>query len=375
MPDEARTFGMESLFRQFGIYSYVGQLYEPVDKSMLLYYREVKDGQILEEGITEAGSMASFIAAGTSYATHGIDMLPFFIFYSMFGFQRVGDLIWAAADQRTRGFLLGATSGRTTLMGEGLQHEDGHSLVLASVVPNLLAYDPAFAYELAVIIRDGMKRMYTERQDIFYYITLYNENYPMPPMPAGAEEGILKGLYKLRPAPPGREDVPDNRPRIHLFGSGSLLREAMRAQEILAERYGVAAELWSAPSYKELRRDALEVERWNMLHPEAEPRKPYVVGLFEGDDNPIVAVTDYMKLVPDQIAPWLPGKLYSLGTDGFGRSETREVIRRFFEVDAECVVIAALHQLARWGRIDRSVVTKAIGELGVDPEKLDPLVS
>jgi pyruvate dehydrogenase E1 component len=375
VPDEARTFGMESLFRQFGIYTYVGQLYEPVDKSMLLYYREVKDGQILEEGITEAGSMASFIAAGTSYATHGIDMLPFFIFYSMFGFQRVGDLIWAAADQRTRGFLLGATSGRTTLMGEGLQHEDGHSHVLASVVPNLLAYDPAFAYELAVIIRDGMKRMYTERQDIFYYITLYNENYPMPPMPAGAEEGILKGLYKLRPAPPGREDVPDERPRIHLFGSGSLLREAMRAQEILAERYGVAAELWSAPSYKELRRDALEAERWNMLHPEAEPRKPYVVSLFEGDDNPIVAVTDYMKLVPDQIAPWLPGKLYSLGTDGFGRSETREAIRRFFEVDAECVVIAALHQLARWGRIDHSVVTKAIGELGVDPEKLDPMVS
>jgi pyruvate dehydrogenase E1 component len=375
VPDEARTFGMESLFRQFGIYSHVGQLYEPVDKSMLLYYREVKDGQILEEGITEAGSMASFIAAGTSYATHGIDMLPFFIFYSMFGFQRVGDLIWAAADQRTRGFLLGATSGRTTLMGEGLQHEDGHSLVLASVVPNLLAYDPAFAYELAVVLRDGMKRMYTERQDVFYYVTLYNENYPMPPMPAGAEEGILKGLYKLRPAPPGREDVPDERPRLHLFGSGSLLREAMRAQEILAERYGVAAELWSAPSYKELRRDALEAERWNMLHPEAEPRKPYVVGLFEGDDTPIVAVTDYMKLVPDQIAPWLPGKLYSLGTDGFGRSETREAIRRFFEVDAECVVIAALHQLARWGRIDRSVVTKAIGELGVDPEKLDPLVS
>jgi pyruvate dehydrogenase E1 component len=375
VPDEARTFGMESLFRQFGIYSHVGQLYEPVDKSMLLYYREVTDGQILEEGITEAGSMASFIAAGTSYATHGIDMLPFFIFYSMFGFQRVGDLIWAAADQRTRGFLLGATSGRTTLMGEGLQHEDGHSHVLASVVPNLLAYDPAFAYELAVIIRDGMKRMYTERQDVFYYITLYNENYPMPPMPAGAEEGILKGLYKLRPAPPGREDVPDERPRLHLFGSGSLLREAMRAQEILAERYGVAAELWSAPSYKELRRDALEAERWNMLHPDQEPRKPYVAGLFEGDDNPIVAVSDYMKLVPDQIAPWLPGKLYSLGTDGFGRSETREALRRFFEVDAEHVVIAALHQLARWGRIDRSVVTRAIGELGLDPEKLDPMVS
>ena len=374
VPDEARTFGMESLFRQFGIYSHVGQLYEPVDKSMLLYYREATDGQILEEGITEAGSMASFIAAGTSYATHGIDMLPFFIFYSMFGFQRVGDLIWAAADQRTRGFLLGATSGRTTLMGEGLQHEDGHSLVLASVVPNLLAYDPAFAYELAVIIRDGLQRMYTNREDVFYYITLYNENYPMPPMPEGAEEGILKGLYKFRPAPPPAAGATD-RPRIHLFGSGSLLREAMRAQEILAERYGVAAELWSAPSYKELRREALEVERWNLLHPDQEPRKPYVVQLFEGDDNPIVAVTDYMRLVPDQIAPWLPGKLYSLGTDGFGRSDTREALRRFFEVDAESVVLAALHQLAKWGRIDRAVAQRAIGELGLDPEKLDPLTS
>ena len=376
VPDEARTFGMESLFRQFGIYSHVGQLYEPVDKSMLLYYREATDGQILEEGITEAGSMASFIAAGTSYATHGIDMLPFFIFYSMFGFQRVGDLIWAAADQRTRGFLLGATSGRTTLIGEGLQHEDGHSLVLASVVPNLLAYDPAFAYELAVIVRDGMKRMYTERQDVFYYITLYNENYPMPPMaPAdGVEEGILKGLYRFRPAAAAEGDQ-DNRPRLHIFGSGSLLREAMRAQEILAERYGVAADLWSATSYKELRRDALEAERWNLLHPDQEPRKPYVVGLFEGDDHPIVAVTDYMKLVPDQITHWLPGRVYTLGTDGFGRSETRDAIRRFFEVDAACIVIAALHQLARWGRIDRAVIGRAIGELGVDPEKLDPMVS
>jgi pyruvate dehydrogenase E1 component len=371
VPDEARTFGMESLFRQFGIYSHVGQLYEPVDKSMLLYYREVTDGQILEEGITEAGSMASFIAAGTSYATHGIDMLPFFIFYSMFGFQRVGDLIWAAADQRTRGFLLGATAGRTTLMGEGLQHEDGHSLVMASVVPNLLAYDPAFAYELAVIIRDGLKRMYTNREDVFYYITLYNENYPMPPIPAGAEEGILKGLYKFRPAPEG----PGDRPRIHLFGSGSLLREAMRAQEMLAQRYGVAADLWSAPSYKEVRRDALEAERWNLLHPDQEPRKPYVVQLFEGDDNPIVAVTDYMRLVPDQIAPWLPGRLYSLGTDGFGRSDTREALRRFFEVDAESIVLASLHQLSRWGRVDRAVVRRAIDELGIDPEKLDPLIS
>jgi pyruvate dehydrogenase E1 component len=342
---------------------------------MLLYYREVTDGQILEEGITEAGSMASFIAAGTSYATHGIDMLPFFIFYSMFGFQRVGDLIWAAADQRTRGFLLGATAGRTTLMGEGLQHEDGHSLVLASVVPNLLAYDPAFAYELAVIIRDGLKRMYTNREDVFYYVTLYNENYPMPPIPAGAEEGILKGLYKFLPAPAPEGDRPEDRPRLHLFGSGSLMREAMRAQEILAQRYGVAADLWSAPSYKEVRRDALEAERWNLLHPDQEPRKPYVVQLFEGDDNPIVAVSDYMRLVPDQIAPWLPDRLYALGTDGFGRSDTREALRRFFEVDAECVVLASLHELSRRGRIDRAVVRRAIDELGIDPEKLDPLIS
>jgi pyruvate dehydrogenase E1 component len=368
VPDEARTFGMESLFREFGIYSHVGQLYEPVDKSMLLYYREVKDGQILEEGITEAGSMSDFIAAGTSYATHGIDAIPFFIFYSMFGFQRVGDLIWAAADQRTRGFLLGATAGRTTLNGEGLQHEDGHSHVLASVVPNLLAYDPAYAYELATIIKDGLRRMYQEREDIFYYITLMNENYPMPPMPRdqpGVEEGILKGLYKFKAAP---EEMGD-KPRVHLIGSGSLHREALRAQQILAERFGVAAEVWSATSYKELRRDALETERWNMLHPDQEPRKPYVVSLFEGDDRPIIAVSDYMKLVPDQIARWLPGRFYPLGTDGFGRSETREALRRFFEVDAESVAIAALVQLARRGEIEAARVRQAIEELGVDPEK------
>jgi pyruvate dehydrogenase E1 component len=371
VPDEARTFGMESLFRQFGIYSHVEQLYEPVDKAMLLYYREATDGQILEEGITEAGSVASFIAAGSSYATHGIDMIPFFIFYSMFGFQRIGDLIWAAADQRTRGFLLGATSGRTTLNGEGLQHEDGHSHVLASVVPNLLAYDPAYAFELAVIIRDGLKRMFTDREDIFYYITLYNENYPMPPMPAGAEEGILKGLYKLKPAPEGD----GNRPRLHLLGSGSLLREALRAQEILAERFGVAADVWSATSYKELRRDALAADRWNLLHPDQEPRKPYVVQLFEGDDRPIVAVTDYMKLVPDMISRWLPGRLLPLGTDGFGRSDTRDALRRFFEVDAEFVVVAALWQLAQRGAVDRCQVKRAIDELGVDPAKLDPLIS
>jgi pyruvate dehydrogenase E1 component len=392
VPDEARTFGMESLFRQFGIYCHVGQNYEPVDKGMLLYYREAQDGQILEEGITEAGSMASFVAAGTSYATHGKDMIPFFIFYSMFGFQRIGDLIWAAADQRTKGFLLGGTSGRTTLNGEGLQHEDGHSHVLASTVPNLASYDPAFAYELAVIIREGLRRMYREREDVFYYITLYNENYPMPPKPEGVDEGILKGLYKFRAAPeapaPGEPpgEAPGKpagagrkaggkeppRPRAHLLGSGSLLREALRAQEILAERYGVAADVWSATSYKELRRDALEAERWNMLHPDQEPRVPYVVSLFAGEDTPLVAVSDFMKAVPDQIARWLPGRLFSLGTDGFGRSDTREALRRFFEVDAESIVVATLYSLAQRGAVDRKLVTQAIGDLGVDPEKANP---
>jgi pyruvate dehydrogenase E1 component len=290
----------------------------------------------------------------------------------MFGFQRVGDLIWAAADQRTRGFLLGATSGRTTLNGEGLQHEDGHSHVLASVVPNLRAYDPAFAYEIAVIIRDGMKRMFEDREDIFYYITLYNENYRMPPKPEGADEGILKGLYKLQPAADSR-DNPGDKPRVHLLGSGSLLREALRAQQILADRYGVAADVWSATSYKQLRADALEAERWSMLHPGEEPRKPYVVELFAADQLPIIAVSDYLKSVPDQIARWLPGRFFSLGTDGFGRSDTREALRRFFEVDAESVVVAALHQLAERGLIDRSVPARALGELGIDPEKPYPL--
>jgi len=377
VPDEARTFGMESLFRQFGIYSHAGQVYEPVDRSMLLYYREAKDGQILEEGITEAGSMASFIAAGSAYATHGIDMIPFFIFYSMFGFQRIGDLIWAAADQRTRGFLLGATSGRTTLNGEGLQHEDGHSHVLASTVPNLVTYDPAFAYEIAVIIEDGLKRMYRDREDIFYYITLCNENYPMPEKPAGVDSGILKGLYKFKPA---TNPEVDPARKVHLLGSGSLLREAVRAQGILAEQFGVAADVWSATSYKELRREALEVERWNLLHPGEEPRKPYVAQLFEGEEGPVIAVSDFMKLVPDQIARWLPGRFYSLGTDGFGRSETREALRRFFEVDAECIALAALGQLAARGvggsgGIQRSTVAQAVHELGIDPDKLDPLTS
>ncbi len=375
VPDEARTFGMESMFRQFGIYSHVGQTYEPVDAGMLLYYKEAKDGQILEEGITEAGSFASFNAAGTSYATHGVDMVPFFIFYSMFGFQRIGDLIWAFADQRGRGFLCGATAGRTTLNGEGLQHEDGHSHVLAGVVPNCVTYDPAYAYEIAVIVRDGLRRMYVEREDVFYYLTLYNENYEMPPRPEGADEGILKGLYPLRPAPEVVAGEGGEAPRAQLFGSGTLLREAIRAQGLLAEHYGVAAQVWSATSYKELRRDALECERWNRLHPGEERRVPYVTRVLEGHDGPVVAVTDFMKMVPDQVARWVPNGLTPLGTDGFGRSETRESLRRFFEVDAELIVLATLVRLAEAGKIDPAVPARALDELGIDPSKPNPVTS
>jgi len=372
VPDEARTFGMESMFRQFGIYSSIGQLYEPVDARMLLYYKEATDGQILEEGITEAGSFASFTAAGTAYATHGVDMIPFFIFYSMFGFQRVGDLAWAFGDLRGRGFLCGATAGRTTLNGEGLQHEDGHSHVLASVIPNLLTYDPAYAYELAVIVRDGLRRMYEEREDVFYYLTLYNENYEMPAKPEGAEEGILKGLYRLPLADLG---LPEGAPRVQLFGSGTILRSALGARALLAERYGVAADVWSATSYKELRREALECERWNRLHPGAEQRVPYVTRVLDGAAGPVVAVTDYLKVVPDQIARWVPNDLTPLGTDGYGRSDTRPALRRFFEVDAENVALAALVELANRGVVDRSLPAQAVGELGIDPEKPNPAKS
>jgi pyruvate dehydrogenase E1 component len=374
IPDEARTFGMDAFFKPFGIYSNVGQLYEPVDAKTLLAYREAKNGQVFEEGITEAGSMSSFIAAGTSYATHGIPMVPFFTFYSMFGFQRIGDLIWAAADSRARGFLLGGTAGRTTLAGEGLQHQDGHSHVLASTVPTVQAYDPAFAYELAVIIQDGMRRMFEAGEDIMYYITLYNEAYPMLAAPGDVQEGILRGLYKLRGAPEsnGKAGSRLKTSRVHLFGSGSLLREAMRAQEILAERYGVQADVWSATSYKELRRDALDTERWNMLHPTEEPRKSYVERLLQGEQGLFVAVSDYMKLAPDMISRWVPGGLQPLGTDGFGRSDDRRSLRRFFEVDAECVTVGVLWKLAQRGEINPRQVATAIRELGIDPEKANP---
>jgi pyruvate dehydrogenase E1 component len=372
IPDEARTFGMDPFFATYKIYSYVDQQYEPVDAEyQASAYREAMDGQILEEGITEAGAISSFIAAGTAYATHGVPTIPFYIFYSMFGYQRVGDLIWAAADSRTRGFLLGATAGRTTLNGEGLQHEDGHSHVLTSVVPNLVTYDPAFAYELAVILRDGIRRMYEDvKEDIFYYITLYNDNYSMLPMPEGVTEGILKGLYKLRPA---KVKPSAAKAKAHLFGSGPILMHALKAQDLLAEHFGVAADVWSATSYKELRREALDVERWNLLHPLEKPRQSYLESVLANEEGVFVAASDYMRLVPDMISRWVPGGLYPLGTDGFGRSDTRAALRRHFEVDAECITVAALYQLARRGAVKPSAVQDALKKLGVDPEKVNTM--
>ena len=366
IPDEARTFGMDALFRQIGIYSPKGQLYEPVDRETLLYYNEVKDGQILEEGITEAGAMSSFIAAGTAYANLGINMIPFYFYYSMFGFQRIGDLMWAAGDSKAKGFLFGATAGRTTLNGEGLQHQDGHSHILASTIPTLLTYDPGFGYELAVIIRDGLRRLYAEGEEYFYYLTLYNENYEMPEMPEGVEEGILKGLYRLKAAPKGK------RHKAHIFASGPLLREALRAQEILAEQFDVSADVWSATSYKLLRGDALRVKRWNMLHPTAPKKQSYLESTLQNEEGVFVAVSDYMKMVPDQVAPWIPGGLTSLGTDGFGRSDTRANLRRFFEVDAELAVIATLSALYQKGSLAGETVEAAIKKLGIDPEKSFP---
>jgi len=370
VPDEARTFGMDGLFKQVGIYSSVGQLYEPVDKNQLLYYKEAKDGQILEEGITEAGSMSSFIAAGSAYANHGVSTIPFYIYYSMFGFQRIGDLIWAAGDMRARGFLLGGTAGRTTLNGEGLQHEDGHSHVHAYTVPNVVAYDPAYAYELATIIKDGIRRMYGDGEDVFFYITLMNENYEHPPMPDGSEEGILKGAYKLSSGPAKKDS-----PRATLFGSGTILNEVVKAQEILGEKYGISADVFSVTSYKELYRDALACDRWNMLNSEKEQRVPYVSELVDKKTDVLVAASDYMKVLPDSISRWLPVPLHSLGTDGFGRSETRESLRDFFEVDARYIVLAVLHKLARLGKLDAKVPAAAMKDLGIDPDKRNPHTS
>ncbi len=366
VPDEARTFGMEALFRQVGIYSHVGQKYEPVDMDTLLYYKEAQDGQILEEGITEAGSMSSFIAAGTAYATHGINTIPFFIFYSMFGFQRVADLIWAGADSRTRGFVLGATAGRTTLAGEGLQHQDGHSHVFSVSVPNCISYDPAFAYELSVIIQDGIRRMYKNQESIFYYLTVMNEQYEMPPMPAGSKEGILKGLYRFSTA-----SNPKAKLKAQLLGSGAILNEVIAAQKLL-EKYGVAADVWSVTSYQELYRDGHACERWNMLHPTETPRVPYVTQCFKDAAGVIIAASDYLKILPDSLDRWLPRRVRSLGTDGFGRSEDRTDLRNFFEVDARFVALATLAELAQDGQIDRSVVAQAIKDFGIDAEKSNP---
>jgi pyruvate dehydrogenase E1 component len=372
IPDEARTFGMEALFRQVGIYSSVGQLYEPVDMDTLLYYKEIKNGQILEEGITESGSMCSFIAAGTAYANHGINTIPFFIYYSMFGFQRIGDLIWAAADMRTRGFLIGGTAGRTTLAGEGLQHQDGHSHVLALPVPNLVAYDPAFAYEIAVIIQDGIKRMYIDQESIFYYLTVTNEPLPMPEMPkeANVREGILRGLYRFKTS-----DASDKKLRVQLLGSGTIMYEVLKAQTILKDKYGVAADVWSVTSYKELYRNANDCERWNMLHPGESPKMPYVTQTLKDAPGPFIAASDYMKVLPESLAKWVPGQFVSLGTDGFGRSESRVALRDFFEVDAKHIVLATLGALAREKKISIDVVKQAIRDLGIDQEKVNPAIS
>ena len=370
IPDEARTFGLDALFREVKIYAPFGQQYEPVDASLLLSYQEAKTGRLLMEGITEAGGMGSITAAGTAYATWGQPMIPFFIFYSMFGFQRVGDLIWSFGDQRGRGFMLGATAGRTTLQGEGLQHCDGHSHVLASVVPNCRTYDPAFAYELAVIIQDGLDRMYgPEPEDCFYYITLYNENFSMPAMPEGVEDGIVRGLYRYREA---SATTAASASRAQILASGTAMRAALEAQDLLAAQYDVAADVWSATSYKQLREDALSVERWNRLHPHDAPQVSYVVEQLGNADGPIVAVTDFMKSVPDQIGRFVPQPFIPLGTDGFGFSDTRPALREHFEVDAAHIVVAVLDGLATQGAISRDVVADAIKQLAVDTDRVDP---
>ena len=370
VPDESRTFGMEGMFRQIGIYAHAGQLYEPVDSEQLMYYKEAQDGQILEEGITEAGSMASFIAAGTSYSNHGINMIPFFIYYSMFGFQRIGDLIWAAADMRTKGFMIGGTAGRTTLNGEGLQHQDGHSLLNAMAFPTVRSYDPAFNYETAVIVMEGLKRLYQEGETAIYYITVENENYEMPAMPDNAEEGIVQGIYKLtdRDAGPGR-------PRVQLLGSGAILRSVLEAQELLAQEFDVSSTAWSVTSYNQLRRDASDCQRWNMLHPTDPPRTSFLEKTIANAEGPFIAASDYVRAVAEQLNPWIPGGLFALGTDGMGRSETRESLRRHFEVDAQFIVLASLSQLRQRGEISPEAVQKAIAKLDIDPEKANPLLA
>ena len=369
IPDEARTFGMEGLFRQCGIYASKGQLYEPVDADQLMYYKEMKNGQILEEGINEAGAISSFVAAGTAYSNLGIHMVPFYIYYSMFGFQRVGDQIWLAGDSRTKGFLVGGTSGRTTLNGEGLQHEDGHSQLFATSVPNLKAYDPAYAYELAIIVQDGMRRMYVEHEEIFYYLSVYNEDYKMPAMPEGVAEGVVRGMYRFQSTKSGK----GQKDRPQLFGSGPILNEVLRAQHILSEQYGIGTDVWSVTSYSELCRDASMIVRWNRLHPTDKPKKSFLEETLEGITGPFIASSDNVRLVPDQIRSWVPGPYHVLGTDGFGRSETREELRRHFEIDAECVAYTTLVALAQQGQFDKKKLPKALKDLGIDPEKVEPL--
>ena len=367
VPDESRTFGMEGMFRQLGIWSSVGQLYTPQDADQLMFYKEDKHGQILQEGINEPGAMSSWIAAATSYSTHGVTMVPFYIYYSMFGFQRIGDLAWAAADQRARGFLLGGTAGRTTLNGEGLQHEDGHSHLMSATIPNCISYDPTFAFEVAVIIQDGLRRMYAEQEDVYYYLTVMNENYQHPAMPEGAEAGILKGMYLLTEGAGGKKT-----PRVQLMGSGTILREVIAAAELLAADFGVTADIWSCPSFTELRRDGMDVERWNLLHPEDKPRQPYVTQCLEGHAGPAIAATDYMRSFAEQIRPYVGRRYLTLGTDGFGRSDTREQLRYFFEVNRKYVAVAALKALAEEGTIPAATVTQAIRKYEIDPAKPSP---
>ncbi|MFC2254226.1 pyruvate dehydrogenase (acetyl-transferring), homodimeric type [Labrys portucalensis] len=366
VPDESRTFGMEGMFRQFGIFSQVGQLYRPEDANQLMFYKEDKSGQLLQEGINEAGAMSSWIAAATSYSTSDAPMIPFYIYYSMFGFQRIGDLAWAAGDMRARGFLVGGTAGRTTLNGEGLQHEDGHSHLISGTIPNCLSYDPTFAYEVAVIVQDGLRRMYAEQEDVFYYLTVMNENYEHPAMPAGAEEGIVKGMYLFR------QGQKQTTLRVQLLGSGTILREVIAAAELLAADFGVEADIWSCPSFTELRREAVAVERWNLLNPEAAPRKSYVETCLGGRQGPVIAATDYMRLYADQIRTWVPGRYRVLGTDGFGRSDYRRRLRHFFEVDRHWVAVAALKSLAEEGAVKPALVAEAIRKYGLDPSKANP---
>ncbi len=369
VPDEARTFGMEGLFRQLGIYSSVGQLYKPEDADQLMYYREDRKGQVIEEGISEAGSLCSWMAAGTAYSNHGVSMIPFFIFYSMFGFQRVGDLAWAAADMQARGFLIGGTAGRTTLAGEGLQHQDGHSHLIAATIPNCVAYDPTFAYELAVIIQEGLRRMFQEQENVYYYITTMNENYPHPAMPKGAEPGILKGMYLFRGSSGGKKKTP----HVQLLGSGTILREVIAAAELLQKDFGVTADIWSATSFNELRREGLALERWNMLHPDAKPRVSYIEQCLAGREGPVIAASDYMKSFADQIRPFVPQRYVVLGTDGFGRSDTRKQLRKFLEVDRYYISVAALKALADVGMIPIAKVNEAIKKYDIDPDRPDPV--